>query len=247
MSEALGDILRKAREKKGLSIEQLSSITRLNSEFIQALEEGRWDRLPGQVYLRPFAKTCADALDVDIKSVYAAIDGEEMEKSEEKPRFTFDEDRGKRFDYKMPLVIIVGIIIIGLIYFTVEYQKKEEFSSDKLKVVPADSEPRKREIVWNRPWERPALWEKEHPQSQRLRLEATDSVWASILSENDTLFAGFFDAGENRTFYSRNGFTLNLGRNDCVRGFLNGMQVPVVGTTERGLYNYRLNAVPEGD
>jgi transcriptional regulator with XRE-family HTH domain len=247
LSAALGDILRKAREKKGLSIEQLSSITRLNSEFIEALEEGRWDRLPGQVYLRPFVKTCAEALDVNIKVVYSAIDGEELEKMEETPRFSFEEDHRKRFDYKLPLVIIVGMIIIGLIYFTVEYQKKEEFGSGKLKVVPADIEPRKKEIVWNRPWEKPALWENEHPGFQRLRLEATDSVWASVLLENDTLFAGFFDVGENRTFYSSNGFILNLGRNDCIKGYLNGRQVPVVGTTAKGLYNYHLNSVPEGD
>lgn len=247
MSEALGDILKKAREKKGLSIEQLSSITRLNSDFIKALEEGRWDKLPGQVYLRPFAKTCAEALGVDVKAVYSAIDGVEKEKPEESPRFTFEEERGKRFDYKLSLVIVLGVIIIGLIYLTVEYQKKEEFRSGDLKVVPADSEPRKKEILWNRPWEKPAVWEKEHPRSQRLRLEATDSVWASVLSESDTLFAGFFDVGENRIFYSENGFILNLGRNDCIKGYLNGSQVPEVGTTERGLYNFQLSAVPEGN
>lgn len=245
MSIALGDMLREARESKGLSIDQLASTTRLNRVFIEALEEGRWDKLPGQVYLKPFAKICAEALELDLKEVYKAIDGEEMGKAEDHIAGTEDSKPEKKFDYRLPLVAVVGVIIIGLIYLTVKYQQNRPVDSVKISVVPADIVKQKSEYSWNRPWERPAGWESIHPGYERLRLEASDQVWVSVLDATDTLYAGFINGGRSRTIYSEKGFTLNIGRNDCLIGFLNGEPIPAIGISERGLYNFRLSSATE--
>lgn len=239
MKVALGDMLRRARESKGLSIDQLSTITRLNSLFIEALEEGRWDRLPGQVYLKPFAKACAEALDLDLKEVYKAIEGEKAQPPREESSLRIALEEKRRFDYKLPLVIIIGAAIIGIIYMTVRHQQKTNSQRVDLRVVPAHVAPEKREIRWNRPWERPAAWQAEFPDADRLRLEATDTVWVSVLSGADTLFMGFMNSGDGKTFISKDKFTLNLGRNDCISGYLNGERIPAIGTSVTGLYNYR--------
>jgi len=244
LSIALGDILRKAREAKGLTIEQLSALTRINSLFIVALEEGRWDRLPGHVYLKPFAKTCAEALGLDLKEIYKIIDGEEMEKTQvlaapqkAAPKF--------RFDYKVPLVVVVGAVIIGLIYITVRYQRGVQPGSKNLEIVPANGKLEKREIVWNRPWEKPAAWEIAHPGSRRLRLEASDPVWVSVSSGPDTLFEGIIDGGAGMTFFSENGFVLSAGKNEFLVGYLDGDKIPAIGATSGRLNRYQLNTNAE--
>lgn len=247
MRMALGDMLRKAREAKGLSMDQLSALTRLNKAFIEALEEGRWDKLPGQVYLRPFAKTCAEALDLDLKEVYRAIDGDEPEK----PNITFqmaDEPPKKRkLDYKLPLVLIVGFLIVAIIIVGVKYQRGLQKESVRLTVVPAGATRARGKANWSRIWQKPAKWELANPGRHRLRLEASDQVWISVLTDTDTLFAGFLNPGQARSMYSGSGFILNLGRNDCLTGFFDGRPVSVIGTSEKGLYNYRLDSNAESE
>lgn len=251
MSIALGDMLRQAREARGLSIDQLATITRLNPHFIEALEEGRWDRLPGQVYLKPFAKTCAEALGLDIKEVYKLIDGEKKEEQGGEAESPAEDEKippkKSGFDYRVPLVIIIGLVIIGLIYVVISYQQNMQIGSSDMKVVPAGGTVEKREAVRSRPWEKPALWEHESPGSERLRLEASDTVWVSVISEGDTLFAGFFRPGGGRTFLSRDGFVLNLGRNDCINGYLDGEKIPQIGSSVTGLYNFKVGMEPEGE
>lgn len=244
MSRALGDRLREAREAKGLSIEQLAAITKLNPQFIEALESGRRDLLPGQVYLKPFTKSCAEALGLDLKELYRIINGETEEKNgKEVPAPDLSRPK-KGLDIRFPLVIIIGLIIIGLIYLTVNSRKARSPDMSDTDVIPAETHQPRREVKWDRPWERPAAWEAlDH--HQRLRLEVSDLVWINVVADGDTVYTGFLNPGAGRTFMAREGFALSLGRNDCVTGYFNGRKVAEIGTSVRGLFNFRLGATGE--
>ena len=63
----LGDLFKEQREKKGLSHEQVSEITRLRRIFIKALENEDWDNLPQPVFVRGFIKSYAQAIGLDEK------------------------------------------------------------------------------------------------------------------------------------------------------------------------------------
>nr|WP_207192445.1 RodZ domain-containing protein [Bacillus mycoides] len=51
-----------AREAKGLSIDQLHEITKIQKRHLVAIEEGNYDVLPGAFYARAFIKQYADAV-----------------------------------------------------------------------------------------------------------------------------------------------------------------------------------------
>jgi cytoskeletal protein RodZ len=61
----IGERLRNAREAKGLSLRAVADLTRIRAIDLQALEEERFDQLPGAVYARGFLRTYADALGLD--------------------------------------------------------------------------------------------------------------------------------------------------------------------------------------
>jgi cytoskeletal protein RodZ len=61
----IGERLRNAREAKGLSLRAVADLTRIRAIYLQALEEERFDQLPGAVYARGFLRTYADALGLD--------------------------------------------------------------------------------------------------------------------------------------------------------------------------------------
>jgi cytoskeleton protein RodZ len=63
--DELGDILREAREMKGLTLGDVQDEIRINSRYLQALEEGEYTALPTAVHGRGFLRNYARFLDLD--------------------------------------------------------------------------------------------------------------------------------------------------------------------------------------
>ena len=58
----VGKILREQREAKGLTFEDVESSTSIRRSYIEAIENGKYDKLPGLVYARGFVRNYADFL-----------------------------------------------------------------------------------------------------------------------------------------------------------------------------------------
>ncbi len=67
--ETIGQILKNAREKKGLTIEELEATTHIVARFIKALENEEFDVLPGEIYVKGFIKNLSDKLSLDANMV----------------------------------------------------------------------------------------------------------------------------------------------------------------------------------
>jgi cytoskeleton protein RodZ len=65
----LGQRLRQTRENLGLSLEDVEQATHIRRAFIQALEEDRYDDLPGTVYARGFIRNYARLLQLDAEEL----------------------------------------------------------------------------------------------------------------------------------------------------------------------------------
>src|SRR5947208_8850043 len=61
----VGERLRVAREKQGLSLEDLAAQTRIPQRHLESIEEGAWDRLPAPTYTIGFAKNYAGVVGLD--------------------------------------------------------------------------------------------------------------------------------------------------------------------------------------
>jgi len=58
----IGERLRAARTRKKISLQEAAHTTRIRSGYIEALENGRWEELPAEVYLLGFLKKYAQFL-----------------------------------------------------------------------------------------------------------------------------------------------------------------------------------------
>ncbi len=61
----VGTTLRNARERRGLSIESLSHITRINPDLLRAIESNAFDKVPGGIFLRGFLRSYAREVSLD--------------------------------------------------------------------------------------------------------------------------------------------------------------------------------------
>lgn len=64
MSE-LGQLLKKARKERGLSLDDLQETTKIRKRYLEAIEEGNYGVLPGNFYVRAFIRSYAEAVDLD--------------------------------------------------------------------------------------------------------------------------------------------------------------------------------------
>ena len=62
---AIGAVLRQARERRGLTIEEVASASRIPVHYVEALEADQFDDIPAPVYVRGFLRVYGRLLDID--------------------------------------------------------------------------------------------------------------------------------------------------------------------------------------
>jgi cytoskeletal protein RodZ len=60
-----GDKFRKAREKKNISLDDVSNVTKISARMLQAIEEERFEQLPGGVFNKGFIRAYAKHLGIN--------------------------------------------------------------------------------------------------------------------------------------------------------------------------------------
>jgi len=66
-----GDNLKREREMRGVSLDEISAATRIATRFLQAIENEQWDQLPGGVFNRGFVRAVAHYLGLDEENIVA--------------------------------------------------------------------------------------------------------------------------------------------------------------------------------
>lgn len=72
----LGEKLRKLRTDKRIALNEVSRVTKIRVEYLQFLEEGNYNELPADVYVRGFLKSYGDFLGVSEQSLYRLFEKE---------------------------------------------------------------------------------------------------------------------------------------------------------------------------
>src|SRR5579859_2754328 len=62
---AISETLRQARLRSGYDLDKLAAKTKINPRYLEAIESGDFDKLPGGIFARMFVKQYADALGLD--------------------------------------------------------------------------------------------------------------------------------------------------------------------------------------
>ncbi|MFC4617411.1 helix-turn-helix domain-containing protein [Camelliibacillus cellulosilyticus] len=67
----LGQTLKEKREEKGLSLDDIQEMTKIQKRYLVAIEAGEYAQLPGNFYTRAFIKNYAEVLGLDPKEIFA--------------------------------------------------------------------------------------------------------------------------------------------------------------------------------
>ncbi|MRG29060.1 MULTISPECIES: helix-turn-helix domain-containing protein [Laceyella] len=106
----IGAYLRQARERQGYTLEQMNSSTNIHTEYLNALENDRFDQLPSPFYAKAFLRTYAKCLGLDARPLLDYFEKTVLGKTEEpaqptvqpapQPRATFGPNNIKPVEAK---------------------------------------------------------------------------------------------------------------------------------------------------
>lgn len=69
MVENFGSYLRHERELRGVPLEEISGATKIHIRFLQALEDNKFEELPGQVFIKGYIRSYADTIGSDAQEM----------------------------------------------------------------------------------------------------------------------------------------------------------------------------------
>ena len=72
----IGDKLRQARLNKNISLDELQQKTKIQKRYLEAIEKGAFDLLPGDYYVRTFLRQYAEVVGEDGEHLIAVFNGE---------------------------------------------------------------------------------------------------------------------------------------------------------------------------
>ncbi len=87
--------VRTSREAQGLTVYQVAEITKIRTDHVRALEEGRYEAFAAPVYVRGFVRTYATLLKLDVSGMMSLLEGE-LSQTDKFQNLSpmFDEPRG---------------------------------------------------------------------------------------------------------------------------------------------------------
>lgn len=80
----VGEELRKKRESRHLTLEQVAKATKIRESFLEAIEEGNYQKLPGSSYAHGFVKNYLEFVELPIREYMALFRREYDEKENRK-------------------------------------------------------------------------------------------------------------------------------------------------------------------
>lgn len=66
----LGNRLKETRQSKGLSLDDLQEITKIQKRYLVGIEEGNYEMMPGKFYTRAFIKQYCEAVGLDPEEIF---------------------------------------------------------------------------------------------------------------------------------------------------------------------------------
>lgn len=143
----LGNRLKDARSLKGLSLDDLQEITKIQKRYLIGIEEGNFSSMPGKFYVRAFIKQYAEAVGLEPEILFEEFNSEIPNTVNEdipehlsrvQTRKSLTDNSSKVLDV-LPKVLI-SIVVIGVIAFVWYLLAQKNAGNLAEKTVPQDKQ-----------------------------------------------------------------------------------------------------------
>jgi cytoskeleton protein RodZ len=238
----IGSSLRDARVRKGLELPELEAETMIRARYLRALEEERFDVLPGDTYVKGFLRIYAERLGLD-GQLYVDEYNSRFSLSEEPVVATGPRRRSRhgRFEANAVVVALAGIVAVTVLVIAAWRIGGPDDGNDPavtapVTAAPADAGGRTR----TGPAEPPPVQLLLTAQKGSSRVEVRQGS-----ATGDLLWEGTLSRGDEQPFEGRR-LWVSIAKAQNVALTLNGEPVPELGAGRETVLVTKSGAQPVG-
>ncbi len=259
--DRLGEILGARRHQLGLRIEEIAEDIKIRADYLRAIEQEAFDKLPTLEYGRLFLKSYAERLGLNINDIYALYDvhhrpaWEPPSKARSAgvepgmpigptPRMPVAKPiPTKVWIYLMLGIVALAIVIIGVLKLTAKSSDGAPASSEEVRSsqpttsrsAPPEPAP-VQQVAPSVPETTAAASSAEIVIDAEMQLVLTfdRDTWVKLVADNDTIASGIFGAGKTVQAKGLDRFVLSLGHTEGVQASVNGRNLKPFSTWTRG-------------
>ncbi len=248
--KTLGEYLRRKRESKDLSLEDVATHIKIHAKYLGALEEGRDQDLPDAVYKELFLKAYSDYLGVSLDELLLRL-------PEHQPSATAEEESKQSESTKPPvkapavatpvqaplpetprrkggrpvLYFLIGVVAIfvglyGLKYYRDNFMKTEDSA-------PAGVSPAVQETVIPDSLPLDTVQVATEPAMLNLLMIGKGECWIEVSIDGDSIFSEILKAPDTLWFAMQDSISCKFGRANMVEVWCNAKPLALV-TPEDG-------------
>jgi cytoskeleton protein RodZ len=238
--------LRRARELRGMSLEDVADVTLINVKFLRALESGQFSILPA-AYVRAFLRGYASAVGLDPAEVMKEFDEGmapaapvESPQNQPPPKAPTSAAPSAAHDTSRRNLLIAAGLILGILSLLVlwtlrkgdapvpitERPFRDVVKEQEMRIAPPAAAAPVREVA---------------ADSLTLLAAVTDTCWVSISADSLPPHEYSFVPGNRAGWKARSFFTVTIGNAGGMVFTLNGTKLPPLGRRGAVVRNARIS------
>ena len=241
----IGDTLRKEREKQRMTIQDIEDGTSIRASYIEAIENGEYDKMPGRVYAKGFVKNYANFLNLNgdeivkqfVSEVSPATETVEQVKevTPENKRSGFSVS-GRRLEIEnkfsanhLVAAIVVIALLVGGFFYTMKDSSTEIAQEDVTKTQEVKPTPPPEQVASVTPAPEPAPATPPKVDGVNLKASFSDDCWMLVTIDGAVVYEGVINAGQVMDWKGNNNVNVRVGNAGAVDFVMNGQSFGKLG------------------
>lgn len=141
----IGDKLREERKRQGYSLDQVAKATKIRLNFLQAIEDGTYAKLPGVSYAHGFVKNYLEFLNLPIREYMALFRREYNEQEQRRlmPTGFVGKEEIPLKKFSLIRAVWLGVVVLLGLAIYLAFQYRASFLSPALTV----ASPKENEVI----------------------------------------------------------------------------------------------------
>lgn len=227
--ETVGAILRATREERGLSVKDVEAATSIRALYINAIEDGNFSVIPGEVYVKGFIRNYANYLGMDGQSMVNMYRESQQatlpEISETEPVQSSRPNNSVGVPSKRLIIGLIAVLVAGGSLWLFSGTTKDTNNPPLAQTTP--TQPLTPPQVAQTPITQPNPPKPNKPVVVTAKF--TDECWALITVDGKEVFEGIAKSGDTFTWEGDQAIIVKLGNAGAAELTFNGQSVGTQG------------------
>ena len=252
---AFGDRLRREREMRGITLQEITESTKISRRHLEALEGEHFDQLPGGVFNKGFVRAYARFLGIDEDQAvadYSAASNEQPEPEDKFPLEIHEEPKrhlNRRRSY-VPLVFAVAALVgvlVGYAFWVKSRPHANEPSATSTQQTPASAATNAQPVPVSSeatpaqtaeappaatPRQQPAAAKEPAIKAEKLfvvHVKAKEDSWVSIVADGRSVMERVLTADKEKKIKAGKVLILRTGNAGGIEVSFNGVSLGFLG------------------